>query len=292
MLEPMSTKMFNSIILLDGICYNKENNIRTIDNISSLYNNNPKGCFVVQENNRVVGYIFSRAEGNLGFIGPLAVHPEYRNKDYAQDLIKVTVQSLINMGCKSIGTDLNPITSENLGLFLSAGFELSYPTILYKKTFPYPNISSEHILNGNEVTDEMLFAFDRKFREDFNGYSLIKDLKEALSLSKEKVIFYLEDDCIKGFVFNIKEISPYVCAGFLKEDFVIGKFLHAYGCLQNICTGEQMLLSVNSKYRHSDELIKYGFKVQESYTRMLYKEFEGRFNLKEDNGLIARSWMQ
>ena len=292
MLESMTPKMFNSIILLDSICYNKENNIRTIDNISALYNNNPKGCFVIHDDNRILGYVFSRIAGNLGFISPLAVHPEHKNKDYAQDLIKVAVQNLINMGCKSIGIDLNQSTGENIGLFLTAGFELSYPTILYKKTFPYPNISSEHILNGNDVTDEMLFAFDRKFREDFCGYSLIKDLKEALATSKEKVIFYLENDSIRGFVFNIKEISPYVCAGFLKEDFVIGKFLHAYGCLQNICTGEQMILAVNSKYNHSDELIKYGFKVQEAYTRMIYKNYEGTFNSKESTGLIARSWIQ
>ncbi len=293
MLKFMTEKMFNGIILLDGICFNKDNDIRNIDNVSLLFNNNPKGCFVIQDtNNRILGYIFSKIEGNLGFIGPLAVHPDYKNNDFATKLINASLNNLMEMGCKSIGLDLDSNFVDAIALFQQCGFRLGLPTLYYEKTFPYPNISSEHILNGNDVTDEMLYCFDRKFREDYSGYSLIKDIKEALSINPEKIIFYCDKNSICGFIFNLKEISPFVCSGFLKEGFSISKFLHAYGCLQNLCSDEQLILEINSRYSLNNELHKYGFKIKKVFTRMLHKNYTGIFNTVDDFGFVARPWLQ
>ncbi len=293
MLKLMTEKMFNGIILLDGVCFNKENNIRTVNNISALYNNNPNGCFVIQDdNNRIIGYIFSRIEGNVGFLGPLAVHPDYRDNGLATNLISSAVNSLIKSGCKNIGVDIDCNFASAIGLFQKCNFKLSFPTISYIKTFPYPNISSEHILTGNEITKEMLLYFDLKFREEYCGYSLIRDLEAALAIAPEKVIFYCNNNSIIGFVFNIKEIYPYVYSGFLKTDFAISRFLHAYGCLQNLYKEEQLVLQINSRYEENHNLSKYGFNIDKIFVRMLYKDYEGIFKTNDTSGFVAHSWIQ
>jgi len=80
MLTVMKQNMLELIRTLDNECFNRGNNYRSIENFAELLSNNPDGCFVILHENEIVGYIFSRILGNVGFIGPLGVKPTFRGK--------------------------------------------------------------------------------------------------------------------------------------------------------------------------------------------------------------------
>lgn len=123
------------IIKLDVLSfkiYYKAKTARSEQNILSCLALNPSGCFVA-EDKKIVGYVFSRRWGCLGWIGTFGVHPEHHLKGIGQKLLSKAYEQL-NQNCDIIGLETMPEAPYNVGMYLKMGFSLIAPTLLLAKT--------------------------------------------------------------------------------------------------------------------------------------------------------------
>jgi predicted N-acetyltransferase YhbS len=289
--ELMTTEVFNQIINLDSICFKRENNKRSVDNIVALYQNNPNGCFVVYEQNKVVAYVFARTRGNLGYIGPIGVHPEAQGRQYAKKLLEAGIQQLKQLGCTAIGLETSPESGKNIGLYQKIGFEPTYPTVIYKREKQNSQVDVKNIIAGNQISHASLLEFDQKFIKQYEGYSMLKEIETALDYKCESIYFYTVDNVIYGYLYYIPQLYSYVSSAFLKSNFDMKYFLDLYTYAENKCPSEELKIRINSRYKLVAQMWQYGFQTERSFFRMLYKDFEGIFDDKDYRGFVARSWI-
>jgi len=106
---------------------------RTRTNVLALRDKDPEGCFVAEEDDRVVGLIFSRTWGGVGWFGTFAVLPEYQGRGVGKQLIGASLEYLRRDANRVIGLETMPESPYNLGLYLRRGFQARLPTLLLSK---------------------------------------------------------------------------------------------------------------------------------------------------------------
>jgi ribosomal protein S18 acetylase RimI-like enzyme len=96
----------------------------------------PEGCFVAEEDRRVVGFIFSRTWGSVGWFGTFSVLPEYQGRGIGKQLIAASVDYMRRapQPGRVIGLETMPDSPYNLGLYLQLGFRARFLTFLLGKT--------------------------------------------------------------------------------------------------------------------------------------------------------------
>jgi ribosomal protein S18 acetylase RimI-like enzyme len=97
---------------------------RTRANILALREHDPEGCFVAEEEGRVVGFIFSRTWGSVGWFGTFAVQPERQGRGIGRRLVTAAVDYLRRDPDRLIGLETMPDSPTNLGLYLRLGFQV------------------------------------------------------------------------------------------------------------------------------------------------------------------------
>lgn len=107
--------------------------LRTRTNVLACQEKDPQGCFVAQENGRLVGFIFSRTWGGVGWFGAFAVLPEYQGRGIGKRLTAASLDYLQQEPSRVIGLETMPESHYNLGLYLKLGFQTRLPTILMGK---------------------------------------------------------------------------------------------------------------------------------------------------------------
>lgn len=96
---------------------------RTRANVLACRERDPEGCFVAEEESQVVGFIFSRTWGSVGWFGTFAVLPEYQGRGIGQRLGAASLQYLRRDPGRVIGLETMPESAYNLGLYLKQGFQ-------------------------------------------------------------------------------------------------------------------------------------------------------------------------
>jgi len=149
----IDTLAFNSYLQKTG--REKRNHHRSQANLVASLAVHPKGCFVA-EKDKLVGYIFSRIWGRLGWIGTFGVAPDYHGQGIGKRLITETVKRLKEANCTTIGLETMPDSPYNVGLYTKLGFNPSYPTIYLTKLaapiVPIPSFSLFSEVNAQEAT--------------------------------------------------------------------------------------------------------------------------------------------
>jgi ribosomal protein S18 acetylase RimI-like enzyme len=85
----------------------------------------PDGSFIaLDDQERPVGYIFTRTFGKVGFFGPFGVVPRAQASHVGKALVEATVRYMERAGCTTIGLETMPETAYNLGLYTKLGFRL------------------------------------------------------------------------------------------------------------------------------------------------------------------------
>jgi ribosomal protein S18 acetylase RimI-like enzyme len=101
---------------------------------------NPPGCFVAEEDHALVGYIFARIWGKVGWVGVFGVDPNCHGQGVGQKLLMMSVHSLEQSGCTTIGLETMPDSPYNVGFYTRLGFNPVYPTLyLSKPSSPIPS---------------------------------------------------------------------------------------------------------------------------------------------------------
>jgi len=111
---------------------------RTRANILACREKEPEGCFVAEEDGQVVGSIFSRTWGGVGWFGNLVVLPEYQGRGISKRLIAASLEYLCQEPGRVIGLETMPESPYNLGLYLRQGFQARLPTLLLAKVLEQP----------------------------------------------------------------------------------------------------------------------------------------------------------
>jgi len=106
---------------------------RTRTSVLACQEKDPEGCFVAEEEGRVVGLIFSRTWGSVGWFGTFAVLPEYQGRGIGKQLIAASLEYLRRDPNRVIGLETMPESPYNLGLYLQRGFQACLPTLLLSK---------------------------------------------------------------------------------------------------------------------------------------------------------------
>jgi ribosomal protein S18 acetylase RimI-like enzyme len=121
-------------------------NRRTRTNVLVCREKDPDGCFVaegpapsaVEGSGRVVGFIFSRTWGGVGWFGTFGVLPEYQGQGIGQRLIAASLEYLRRDPQRVIGLETMPDSPYNLGLYLRCGFQARLPIFLLSKELERP----------------------------------------------------------------------------------------------------------------------------------------------------------
>ncbi len=82
----------------------------------------PEGCFAFEEGGEIAAVSFSHIWGNTGWLGPIAVKPQYRGKKFGREITEHSIQYLKNMKCRTIGLETMPRSYHNLGFYIKLGF--------------------------------------------------------------------------------------------------------------------------------------------------------------------------
>jgi GNAT superfamily N-acetyltransferase len=131
---------------LEGLTGKKEAlPLRTRANVVALREKDPRGCFVAERDWRVVGFIFSRTWGSVGWSGTFGVLPEHQKRGIGQRLLTASLRYLREAAGRVIGLETMPESPYNLGLYLKHGFRLSLPTLLLSKRLERVTVSDTRL---------------------------------------------------------------------------------------------------------------------------------------------------
>ena len=92
-----------------------------------------EGSFVAEQDGKVIGFIFSRTWGKVGWFGAFAVLPEFQGNGIGKELMAASLDFLRSANLSVIGLETMPEVPYNLGLYLRQGFEARYPTLLLSR---------------------------------------------------------------------------------------------------------------------------------------------------------------
>jgi len=96
----------------------------------------PRGCFVAEHKNNLIGYVFARLWGRVGWIGPVSVIPAHQGKKLGHELMHAAVHALQEAGAKVIGLETAPRNYRNLGFYSKLGFRPEKLTLDIIKRVP------------------------------------------------------------------------------------------------------------------------------------------------------------
>jgi GNAT superfamily N-acetyltransferase len=142
---------------------------RTQANVKSLLEKDPQGCFVAEEDGHLLGLIFSRTWGSVGWSGTFAVLPQHQGQGIGTLLLQASLRYLRRDPHRVIGLETMPDSPSNLGLYLKQGFRLSLPTLLYKKRLDREPPGDDDLERWSRADDATRRAWLRDLREVTNG---------------------------------------------------------------------------------------------------------------------------
>lgn len=96
--------------------------LRTEANIRANWESNPDGCFVAEDRDTIVGYIFSHLWGAVGWPGVFGVLPAVQGQGIGAILLTAAVEHLRAAGCTTIGLETRPTEMRNVGMYMRHGF--------------------------------------------------------------------------------------------------------------------------------------------------------------------------
>ena len=301
----MGEEHLETIIKLDQMAFQREEP-RSLQNLQGLREGDEEGCFVLMDDQELVGYSFSKTMGDEGYLGPLGIHPSLQGQGHGKKLIQRSLDYL-QRHCKVVGLEVRPEAGNNLGLYHKLGFHSTYSSLILKvpeklsdpekkANLKYgvnqddDNLTAEFFqppLNDGEET--VLDKIDKWTRKELGGVSYHKDLNLASEGGGDVLIALYNDEPV----------------GFLT--FYPGVFLHLWGAVKPHPSQDQILkemlilfceihgqgevlLEVNTRYHVLvDFLLKEDFRIEKSVVRMLLEDFEGE-HLKKSQNMVMKAW--
>jgi GNAT superfamily N-acetyltransferase len=295
----MEEEDLEEIIRIDETTF-KRQEPRSIKNLSALRMSDPEGCFVLKDENKIVGYNYSKTMGKEGYLGPLGIIQGYQNKGLGKALITKSIDYLIK-NCNVIGLEVLPENGNVIGLYQRVGFTSGFPSYLFQSSEEFKvkklNSSELYFTNASELArseyDTILNGIDKWTNSSYNRLSFRNDLHATSELNGDVLVVFLEDKPA-GFLAYSENLIPTLWGAVDSNinDYKLQKKIMELLLFQfNDLNGfENVIIQVNSRYNTLvDILFDMGFKLRRSINRMYYNGFEGD-GFKKSNQLLMRPW--
>ena len=92
------------------------------EGIAKFLQRNPDTCFVAVEESRIAGVILAGSDGRRGYIYHTAVHPDFRHRGIAGELVDKSLDSLESMGINKVALVVFRRNEIGNGFWESRGF--------------------------------------------------------------------------------------------------------------------------------------------------------------------------
>jgi N-acetylglutamate synthase-like GNAT family acetyltransferase len=97
--------------------------------VKSRFHKDPAGCFVAEDpTHAIVGAVLSIAWGSVAWLGPLAVHPEFRGKSVEHQLLQAVLDYWEPMTLSVQGLEADPALPTPIETYASFGFRPQFLT--------------------------------------------------------------------------------------------------------------------------------------------------------------------
>ncbi len=183
------------------------------------------GCLVATNrtgrsgNNKICGFVFSHINGPVGWLGLLAVHPDFQKQTIGKTLF-LEALNFICSGTETFGLQLPSDSAELSAFLIKSGFQFVEPQIIlsakvsvlksYNKPLPEFSIAWEDIFKINEFAVEMektgLTAAIKLENTNFNYGSFVIETKSRRLSNVQSVGVISTGGCLRNL-----SSSPLTC---------------------------------------------------------------------------------
>jgi ribosomal protein S18 acetylase RimI-like enzyme len=171
--------------------------LRTRANVLACLEKDPQGCFVAEEGGGVVGFIFSRTWGSVGWFGTFAVLPEHQNGNIGRRLMAASLDYLRQDPGRVIGLETMPDSAKNLSLYLRQGFQLRLPTLRLAKVLPQVTANDWHLASwsGADAATQQRWLVELRQATGhiFPGLDYSKEILSTVQHALGEVLVLLSD---------------------------------------------------------------------------------------------------
>lgn len=259
---------------------------RTRTNVLALREKDPDGCFVAEHDGRVVGLIFSRTWGSVGWFGTFAVQPELQGRGIGKQLISASLDYLRRRPGRMIGLETMPGSPGNLGLYLKRGFHPRFLTIHLRKPLG-PSMDDDVVLpRWSRADDETRDRWLAELREATDRIRPDLDYsKEIISTSKHRLgdtLFLIEDSRAVGactvMLVGIREgpeeekapACPLILHPAHTNEEAFRSLLRAAGALAHAAGKQEIMIPVNARHTWAlGQVLRSGYRVNRALVRMV-----------------------
>jgi ribosomal protein S18 acetylase RimI-like enzyme len=126
---------------------------RTALNARVRLEKDPDGCFVAEQAGRLVGIVFSRTWGRVGWPGSLAVLPAFQGRGIGRQLLAASLHYLGTEPGRLIGLETSPTDSRNLTLYARWGFRVRGLTLHLAREVERGDFPARSVARWSEAGD-------------------------------------------------------------------------------------------------------------------------------------------
>lgn len=108
----------------------------------------PAGCFAAFDRARPAGVLFSVLRGTLGWVGPIAVAPEFDNQGIGQRLFTACLEAWTRRGARLAGLETFPNSAKHLHLYAKYGFRPAWTGLGLRREWPAAGVGNAHPGSG------------------------------------------------------------------------------------------------------------------------------------------------
>lgn len=187
----MTLNDLTQVAELDALAFNTAR--RTGKHLQACLDLNPTGCFVATAtNNHLVGYVFTRMWGKLGWIGVLGVHRDHQGKGFGKALVNTAIKYLRDSKCQIIGISTAADKPDNVGLYIAFGFLPCCPTLELFKTTEQPKEYTQFTFSNQIDRDKALKIVSQISQQARSGLDYASEVRNACNYQWGKTLFFGE----------------------------------------------------------------------------------------------------
>ncbi len=172
----------------------------------------PEGCLVATDGSNVIGAIFARKWGQLGWFSSLGVEPRLQGRGTGKALAIASTESLRRSGCRTVGLETWANAPAYTAMYVRLGFHPVAVTLqlMAETDRKWPTAGRNRILELDQLPGQLRsqveIAADSICDKLVPGMSVVPEIVRANESTDKSSIWLVKDGAIKGV--GLVDLSP------------------------------------------------------------------------------------
>ncbi len=266
--------------------------LRTLANVHACLEMDPEGALVAVAEDRVVGFVFSRTWGGVGWFGPFAVLPGYQGRGIGQRLMAASLSYLRQDSARLIGLETMSDSPYNLELYLKHAFRVIQPSFYLSFRLDRSDTPETELARWSEAgagaqvrwLDDLRAAAGRIYpgldyakeitslaRHDLGETLVLLDGSRAVGFSAVGLTASRE-----GWGGELARVLALALDPVHTSPVTLGELLQGSEALGRAHGKAELVLAANGRHDWALEcLLKRGYRVARSMVRMVLRQTAG-----------------